>query len=172
MVEQRVFTVPEIELMAKFTNLDIVHFHGSLDMEVDNLFHEDAHEMVIIMRKPFTMMALCLSFEHYKLVDIGSHIVTRVDRLPLRQQCIRGAKNSYNPEFIKFSLPSCQNMAEEQGKHTKLICIQISRSTSWQALPDASCQSSQWGCGTGDTTAQPALTGFLQPSGRAFAALL
>ena len=52
MVEQRVFTVPEIELMAKFTNLDIVHFHGSLDMEVDNLFHEDAHEMVIIMRKP------------------------------------------------------------------------------------------------------------------------
>ena len=51
-VEQKVFTVPEIELMAKLIDLDIVHFHGGLDMEVDNLFHEDAHEMVIIMRKP------------------------------------------------------------------------------------------------------------------------
>ena len=53
-VEQRVFTVPEIELMAKLIELDIVHFHGSLDMGVDNLFHEDAHEMVVIMRKPLS----------------------------------------------------------------------------------------------------------------------
>ena len=51
-VAQRVFTVPEIELTAKLLHLDIVHFHGSLDMDVDNLFHEDAHEMVVIMRKP------------------------------------------------------------------------------------------------------------------------
>lgn len=52
MVAQRVFTVPEIELMARLLHLEIVHFHGSLNMDVDNLFHEDAHEMVIIMRKP------------------------------------------------------------------------------------------------------------------------
>ena len=52
MVEQRVFTVPEMEALAKLTHMDIVHFYGSLDMEVDSLFHENAHEMVIIMRKP------------------------------------------------------------------------------------------------------------------------
>ena len=53
-VAQRVYTVPEIELMARFLHLDVVHFHGSLNMELDNLFHEDAHEMVVIMRKPLS----------------------------------------------------------------------------------------------------------------------
>lgn len=55
-VAQRVYTVPEIELMAKVLRLDVVHFYGSLNMEVDNLFHEDAHEMVVIMRKPPTSL--------------------------------------------------------------------------------------------------------------------
>lgn len=51
LVEQRAFTVPEIELMAQLARLEVVWYYGSLDIKVDSLFHEDAYRMVVILRK-------------------------------------------------------------------------------------------------------------------------
>ena len=51
MVEQRVFTVPELELIAQILDLEVLQFYGSMDMKVDSLFQEDAWRMIIVMRK-------------------------------------------------------------------------------------------------------------------------
>ena len=52
MVEQKIVTVAELELMARLLHLEVVWYYGSLDIEVDSLFHEETCRMILVLRKP------------------------------------------------------------------------------------------------------------------------
>ena len=51
-VEQKIVTVAELELMARLLHLEVVWYYGSLDIEVDSLFHKHTCRMIVVLRKP------------------------------------------------------------------------------------------------------------------------
>ncbi len=126
-VEQRVFTVPEIELMAKLIELDIVHFHGSLDMEVDNLFHEDAHEIGGHHEEAFVVTAFARDRSScgHRQVDIGSHSFTAAAWL--LQQLWQCSNDARTVTILVSSCPLSHSLrhGHEQVQHAELIYTQV-----------------------------------------------